>query len=174
MITDAQVRKLRQLLGEGHPLYRAALKVGMDTKSARKYRQADHLTGDHVEARAVSRALDVQSPQLALAQRVLLVRTDIGDGVVGAVLRVREADLLPVHDDLAHGVDLEVVDLPHQVLRHLADPLPIRLTHEGTTSMETHGGLHQPIRASSSCSTRSRACRTGMRSSTRGLGGAGQ
>ena len=30
MTTDAQVRKLRQFLGEGHPLYRAALKVGMD------------------------------------------------------------------------------------------------------------------------------------------------
>jgi hypothetical protein len=30
MIKDAQVRKLRQLLGEGHPLHRAALKVGID------------------------------------------------------------------------------------------------------------------------------------------------
>ena len=38
MTRDAQVRKLRQFLGEGHPLYRAALKVGMDAKSARKYR----------------------------------------------------------------------------------------------------------------------------------------
>ena len=46
MITDAQVRKLRQLLGEGHPLYRAALKVGMDTKTARKYRQADRLPSE--------------------------------------------------------------------------------------------------------------------------------
>ncbi len=34
MIKDAQVRKLRQSLGEGHPLYRAALKVGMDARSA--------------------------------------------------------------------------------------------------------------------------------------------
>ena len=32
MIKDAQVRKLRQLLGEGYPLYRAALKVGMDAR----------------------------------------------------------------------------------------------------------------------------------------------
>ncbi len=46
MITDAQVRKLRRLLGEGHPLYRAALKVGMDTKSARKYRQAERLPSE--------------------------------------------------------------------------------------------------------------------------------
>ena len=51
MITDAQVRKLRQLLGEGHPLYRAALKVGMDTKSARKYRQADRLPSESVTPR---------------------------------------------------------------------------------------------------------------------------
>src|SRR5271166_2782374 len=46
MITDAQVRRLRQFLGEGHPLYRAALKVGMDAKSARKYRQADRLPSE--------------------------------------------------------------------------------------------------------------------------------
>jgi hypothetical protein len=51
MITDAQVRKLRQLLGEGHPLYRAALKVGMDTKSARKYRQADRLPSESITPR---------------------------------------------------------------------------------------------------------------------------
>jgi hypothetical protein len=51
MITDAQVRKLRQFLGEGHPLYRAALKVGMDTKSARKYRQADRLPTESVTPR---------------------------------------------------------------------------------------------------------------------------
>ena len=38
IIKDSQVRKLRQLLGEGNPLYRAALRVGMDAKSARKYR----------------------------------------------------------------------------------------------------------------------------------------
>ena len=46
MIKDAQVRKLRQFLGEGHPLYRAALKVGMDAKSARKYRHADRLPSE--------------------------------------------------------------------------------------------------------------------------------
>jgi hypothetical protein len=51
MITDAQVRKLRQLLGEGHPLYRAALKVGMDTKSARKYRQAERLPSESITPR---------------------------------------------------------------------------------------------------------------------------
>jgi len=46
MIKDAQVHKLRQFLGEGHPLYRAALKVGMDAKSARKYRHADRLPSE--------------------------------------------------------------------------------------------------------------------------------
>ena len=46
MITDAQARRLRQFLGEGHPLYRAALKVGMDAKSARKYRHADRLPNE--------------------------------------------------------------------------------------------------------------------------------
>src|SRR5712671_1552505 len=51
MITDAQVRKLRQLLGERHPLCRAALKVGMDTKSARKYRQADRLPSESITPR---------------------------------------------------------------------------------------------------------------------------
>jgi hypothetical protein len=51
MITDAQVRRLRQLLGEGHPLCRAAWKVGMDTKSARKYRQADRLPSESVTPR---------------------------------------------------------------------------------------------------------------------------
>ena len=43
MKTDRQVLKLRQLLGRGMPLYRAALKVDMDAKTARKYRQADRL-----------------------------------------------------------------------------------------------------------------------------------
>src|SRR5262249_55138175 len=39
MIQDTQVLRLRRLLGEGDPLIRAALKVGMDAKTARKYRQ---------------------------------------------------------------------------------------------------------------------------------------
>ena len=46
VIKDAQVRKLRQFLSEGHPLYRAALKVGIDAKSARKYRHTDHLPSE--------------------------------------------------------------------------------------------------------------------------------
>ena len=46
MIKEAQVRKLRQFLGEGHPFYRAALKVGMDAESARKYRHADRLPSE--------------------------------------------------------------------------------------------------------------------------------
>ena len=60
MIKEAQVRRLRQFLGEGHPLYRAALKVGMDAKSARKYRHADRLpseslTPDHRKGDAQKR-----------------------------------------------------------------------------------------------------------------------
>ena len=43
MIKDAQFRQLRQFLSEGHPLYRAAWKVDMDVKSARKYRHAERL-----------------------------------------------------------------------------------------------------------------------------------
>jgi hypothetical protein len=46
MIKDAQVRRLRQLLGEGLPLYLAALKVGMDAKTARKYRHAQSLPSE--------------------------------------------------------------------------------------------------------------------------------
>jgi hypothetical protein len=41
MIRNTQILRLRQLLGEGDPLLRAALKVGMDAKTARKYRHAD-------------------------------------------------------------------------------------------------------------------------------------
>ena len=51
MIKDAQVRQLRQFLGEGHPLYRAALKVGMDVKSARKYRHAERLPSESLSPR---------------------------------------------------------------------------------------------------------------------------
>jgi len=51
MIKDAQVCKLRPFLGEGHPLYRAVLKVGMDAKSARKYRHADCLLSESLAAR---------------------------------------------------------------------------------------------------------------------------
>jgi len=51
MIKDAQVRQLRQFLGEGHPLYRAALKVGMDVKSARKYRHAERLPSESFSPR---------------------------------------------------------------------------------------------------------------------------
>jgi hypothetical protein len=46
MIKDAQVRKLRRLLGEGFPLYLAALKVGMNTETARKYRHAQRLPSE--------------------------------------------------------------------------------------------------------------------------------
>jgi hypothetical protein len=52
MIQDAQVRRLRQLLGKGQPLYRAALRVGMDVKSARKYRDSDRLPRESFTPRA--------------------------------------------------------------------------------------------------------------------------
>ena len=51
MIKDAQVRRLCQLLGKGQPLYLAALRAGMDTKSARKYRQADRLPTESLTPR---------------------------------------------------------------------------------------------------------------------------
>ena len=43
MATDTQIIRLRQLLGEGKPLSLAALKVGMDAKTARKYRRGQRL-----------------------------------------------------------------------------------------------------------------------------------
>jgi transposase len=43
MLTDRQVRKLMQLLTAGEPLSRAALKTGMDEKTARRYRAAGAL-----------------------------------------------------------------------------------------------------------------------------------
>jgi hypothetical protein len=46
MTKDGQVIRLRQLLGEGQPLYLAALKAGMDTKTAQKYRQAPRLPSE--------------------------------------------------------------------------------------------------------------------------------
>jgi hypothetical protein len=46
MIKDAQVRRLRQFLGDGIPLYLAAMKVGMDAKTARKYGHADRLPSE--------------------------------------------------------------------------------------------------------------------------------
>jgi len=46
MIKDGQIIRLRQFLGEGKPLYLAALKVGMDTKTAQKYRYADRLPSE--------------------------------------------------------------------------------------------------------------------------------
>src|ERR1700758_696177 len=52
MIQDAQVLRLRQLLGEGLPLYRAALKVGMETKTARKYRHAERLPSESFTPRS--------------------------------------------------------------------------------------------------------------------------
>ena len=41
MITDQQVQKLRRLDGNGVPKEVAALRAGMDAKTARKYRRLD-------------------------------------------------------------------------------------------------------------------------------------
>ena len=46
MATDAQVIRLRQLLGKGKPLSLAALKVGMDAETARKYRRGQRLPSE--------------------------------------------------------------------------------------------------------------------------------
>lgn len=46
MIKDARVVRFRQLLGNDCPLYLAALKAGMDAKTARKYRHADRLPSE--------------------------------------------------------------------------------------------------------------------------------
>jgi hypothetical protein len=46
MITDQQVRKLRQLDGQGMAKEVAALRVGMDAKSARKYRRLGQLPSE--------------------------------------------------------------------------------------------------------------------------------
>jgi hypothetical protein len=51
MIKDAQVRRLRQLLGEGFPLYLAAMKVGMDAKTARKYGHTERLPSESFSPR---------------------------------------------------------------------------------------------------------------------------
>ena len=46
MVNDSQVLKLRQILATGQPLSLAALRVGMDVKTARKYRHADRLPSE--------------------------------------------------------------------------------------------------------------------------------
>jgi transposase len=46
MLTDHQVRKLMKLLTVGEPLSRAALKAGMDEKTARRYRSAGVLPSE--------------------------------------------------------------------------------------------------------------------------------
>jgi transposase InsO family protein len=45
MVTDQQVRKLMKLIAAGAPLVPAALKAGMDPKTARKYRCSGQLPG---------------------------------------------------------------------------------------------------------------------------------
>src|SRR6266851_386952 len=78
--------------------------------------EAGHLSGDEVEARAVLRALDIHVPQLAIAQRELLVGADVVERVEVAILRAREAHGRPACVD------------PLQRLRrhfgHRCDPIP--------------------------------------------------
>src|SRR6266571_8755256 len=54
-------------------------------------RQRVGVAGAQVEARAVLRALDLESPELAHAEREVLVRADVVDGVPVAVLGVHQA-----------------------------------------------------------------------------------
>ena len=46
MLTDHQVRKLMKLLTAGEPLEVAAMRAGMDPKSARRYREAGRLPSE--------------------------------------------------------------------------------------------------------------------------------
>lgn len=51
MVTDQQVRYLMKLLQEGHPLLRAAVKSGMDVKTARRYRRTGKLPSEGTTVR---------------------------------------------------------------------------------------------------------------------------
>lgn len=51
MVTDHQVRRLMKLITAGAPLTTAALKAGLDEKTARKYRQAGQLPSEIRDAR---------------------------------------------------------------------------------------------------------------------------
>src|SRR5690348_17366663 len=65
-------------------------------------RQAGHLAGHQVEARAVLRALDVHAPELSVAQRELFVRADVVEGVEVPVLGVRETETRGAGVDALH------------------------------------------------------------------------
>ena len=52
MVTDAQVRRLMALVRRGRSLTAAALSVGMDEKTARKYRRAGRMPSELVRPRA--------------------------------------------------------------------------------------------------------------------------
>ena len=66
MLTDQQVRKLMTLLQQGEPLYRAALKTGMDQSSARKYRQAGQLPSELKQYNVVVQADPGDEPAIKL------------------------------------------------------------------------------------------------------------
>src|SRR5205823_13573303 len=69
-------------------------------------------------------ALDLQPPELAVAKRVLLVGADVAERVERAVVGVRQADLLAVDHHLAHGVDLQLVELGDRVPSQCGPPAP--------------------------------------------------
>src|SRR2546425_12819321 len=58
--------------------------------------QAGHLAGPDVEARAVPWTFDRHLPELALAERVLLVRAGIADRVEVVVFGMNKADRLAI------------------------------------------------------------------------------
>src|SRR3989442_15513734 len=69
-------------IGNGH-----RIRLGRDHGG-----QAGDFPGAHIEARPMPGALHRHLPELALAQRVVLVGTGVGDGVELIVLRVNQAD----------------------------------------------------------------------------------
>lgn len=58
MIKDGQVRKLRSLLDAGSALSAAARRIGMDEKTARKYRDSDSLPSEMVQPRTYRTRID--------------------------------------------------------------------------------------------------------------------
>ena len=57
-VTDAQVKELRQQLHQGGSLQKAAMKAGMDRKTARKYRDRNQLPSESRAARGYRTRVD--------------------------------------------------------------------------------------------------------------------
>ena len=70
--TDAQVRELRKQLRGGAPLRTAALKAGMDRKTARKYRDLERLPSFMQNLVSVRQLADASKARPLTARRLLL------------------------------------------------------------------------------------------------------